>query len=27
VAPYAQLLVSVDDAEGTVAAIRGATGL
>jgi len=26
-APYAQLLVSVDDAEGTVAAIRGATGL
>ena len=25
--PYAQLLVSVDDAEGTVAAIRGATGL
>jgi hypothetical protein len=26
-APYAQLLVSVDDAEGTVAAIRSATGL
>ena len=26
-APYAQLLVSVDDAEGAVATIRGATGL